>query len=101
MGHDTSELTTAARGLLAGLAGTVAITAAVKTTPKLLRRLDIEPPLDERAEDAPTERLIELVLGYAGVDPVPERVKIIGGQVFHWGYGAIWGAFYALLQRRI
>jgi hypothetical protein len=81
VGHAASAL---GMGLVAGLAGTAAMTLSSTVEAKLRRR----PPSSAPATAAAT---------VLGVQPRDERGQARFNTVVHWGYGTAWGAVRGLL----
>lgn len=100
MAHQENTLELVGKGALAGLVGTAALTAGMMLMPHVLPESGpFDPERDHRKE--PNEKLVESVmLALWGTLP-SERTETVGGQVAHWGYGATWGAIYALAQSRL
>lgn len=86
-----TTISTLARGAAAGLAATLVQTAVGKA-----EELAFLPP-GENSDFAP--RLVHRLGQDVGVD-VPESAKWTLGTLFHLGYGATWGAGYALVRER-
>jgi len=109
MTYYETPLAVVAKGAIAGLAGTAAITMAMRRTPQLLQQLGLqpsEPPAAEAqkiAESAgqPTEKLAEKVATGVLEKPIAEDTRQVAGQAVHWGYGAAWGALYGIVQGSI
>jgi len=83
------------RGLVAGVAGTAAMTALQTVTQKLQGGEDSEQP-PEKWSDAPApaqvaEKAAETVGESLPIDKAPAI-----GNVMHWLYGTSWGAGYAI-----
>jgi hypothetical protein len=100
MAYSESPLSAAVKGTAAGLAGTVAMTAAMKYVPTLLRELGVaspEPPASAKKGE-PVEQLAGKVAEGLFDTRLDKEGKEIGGQVIHWGYGAGWGALYGIVQ---
>jgi hypothetical protein len=97
-----------ARGILAGAAGTAAMTAHQELRQRLARGngqpQDPEQPSGDRSDADPWQsapapaqvgkRLIEGLLGH----PVPAKAIPMLTQVMHWSYGSVWGGAYAILR---
>jgi hypothetical protein len=106
MTYFESPLAVVMKGAVAGLAGTAAITMAMKRTPQLLQQLGLAPSQSPAAEaekiaesaGQPTEKLAEKVTTGVLDRPIEEDARGVAGQVIHWGYGAVWGAFYGMVQ---
>lgn len=73
------------KGLLAGLAGTVAITISQMIESKLTGRGQSSAPADAASK-------------VLGVQPVSEEEKSKFATLVHWVYGTSWGAFRGLLS---
>jgi hypothetical protein len=80
---------TALTGSLAGLVAATAQVAVGKAEEWLIL------PPGEDANVAP--RFVQRLAERAG-QPLPASWRWVGGTLFHYGYGAIWGALYALLE---
>ncbi|MCB0080140.1 MAG: hypothetical protein KDE47_04395 [Caldilineaceae bacterium] len=98
--NEESNLELILKGAIAGLAGTAALTVGMSLMPHLLpQRSHIDPQRDQ--PDEPNVRLVEeAMMALWGTLP-SDRTKAVGGQFAHWGYGATWGAIYALAQDRL
>ncbi|MEZ4736996.1 MAG: hypothetical protein R3E79_58695 [Caldilineaceae bacterium] len=101
MSNQESLLQVAAKGAIAGIAGTAALTVGMQLMPQVMAPLGMaEGQRDDQPEE-PNVRLVEkatLVLW----GKVPEQAtKMVGGQFIHWGYGATWGAMYGLAQQQL
>ena len=72
------------RGLLAGLAGTAAMTISSTVEMKLRGR---------EASGAPAEAAGKVL----GVEPTGDREKARFANIVHWGYGTSWGAVRGLI----
>ncbi len=72
------------KGLIAGLAGTAAITASQAIEMKLM---------DKPGSTAPADAVEKMV----GVEPQGEKEKARLANVVHWQYGTAWGAVRGLL----
>ncbi len=100
MAHQESTLALIAKGAVAGLAGTAALTAGMMLMPYVLPERGLFDPERDQPEE-PNDKLVESVmLALWGTLP-DEQVKATAGQVVHWGYGASWGVIYALAQHRL
>ncbi len=100
MTHHQSTLGLIAKGALAGIAGTAALTAGMALMPHVLPETGpFDPERDQTTQ--PQEKLVESVmLALWGTLP-DQQTKAIGGQAAHWGYGATWGTVYALAQEQL
>lgn len=100
MAHQESTLELIGKGALAGLAGTAALTAGMMLMPHVLPQTGpFNPERDQPKE--PQNKLVESVmLALWGTLP-DEQTEMMAGQAVHWGYGATWGAIYALAQGQL
>lgn len=95
-----SPLAVIVKGALAGIAGTAALSAFMERAPQLMEQVGMRspeppgPPDDPDAPRSPTETLAERVTE-GGLDP---EARATAGQAIHWGYGAAWGAYFAVIQ---
>ena len=88
-----------AKGGMAGIIGTAALTAGMQGVPVLLQRVGLvesEAMADEQEE--PTEVLAEKVADGVLQQPIGGATRRVSGQTIHWGYGAAWGALYGVVQ---
>jgi hypothetical protein len=99
----TTPLGAAARGLLAGVAGTAAMTVWQELSGRLLGSGDGG---EERNggdadpwEGAPAPALVarRVLEGVFGREVSPDRIPLLTN-LMHWGYGTGWGVAYGLLQ---
>ena len=95
-----SPLAVIVKGALAGAAGTAVMSAFMERAPELMERAGVgrddpqAPPEDPEAPSSPTEELADRVtMGELGEDE-----RSAAGQAIHWGYGAAWGAYFAVIQ---
>lgn len=93
-----------ARGLVAGAAGTGAMTGWQELSAKLQASGSPsggdEPQTDEeRWEQAPAPAQVarRVLKGVLGQQVGPDRIGLLTN-VMHWGYGITWGALYGLLE---
>lgn len=101
MKREESPLSVTVKGAVAGLAGTVVITAAMKGAPVLMKQLGMEnqkPAPSSQQKKEPTAELAGKVARGVLDTPIDERTKQAAGQVIHWAYGAGWGALYGIVQ---
>jgi hypothetical protein len=100
MEHKESALSAMLKGSMAGLMGTVVLTAAIKYAPTLLRELGIDAPEPPAAAKRakPVERLAGKVAKGVFDKQLDKEGKEAGGQVLHWTYGLGWGAYYGFMQ---
>lgn len=94
------SLSAAARGLLAGVAGTAAMTAAQSLGAELQSNADSSPePWDPWADaPAPAQVAKQIGEGVFGLDVSPRLIPALT-QFMHWGYGIGWGSIYGLANR--
>jgi hypothetical protein len=99
---------TIAKGLAAGLIGTVCMTALQEVSVRRKRRA-MGATNEVRAEQlddpwqhapAPAQLLKRAVEKATGVEPDPVAIPFFTN-VMHWGYGAVLGVAYALAARRL
>jgi hypothetical protein len=83
-------------GLIAGAAGTTAMTALQELLPRLRGGGEQEESRDE--EPAPAQAARKL-LGTVGIEPPASWTPALT-QAAHWAYGTGWGTAYALLRDR-
>jgi hypothetical protein len=103
MVYHESPLSVAVKGLVAGLAGTGALTVAMKRAPVMMQQLGLaSPDFGARGTGAeaadPTQRLAERVATGVLEKPLQDDAREIAAQGIHWGYGAAWGVVYGLVQ---
>lgn len=101
--HFESPLSVVIKGMVAGLAGTVALTAAMQRGPQIMEEKfgvtlqpDDPPPSD--APSDPTAALAERVATGVLETDINETTAQTAGQAIHWGYGALWGAVFGIVQ---
>ena len=104
MGTYQSPLAVIVKGALAGAAGTAVMSAFMERAPELMERAGVSPsaddaqpptpPEDPEAPASPTEELAERVTE-GQLEP---EARAAAGQAIHWGYGAAWGAYFAVIQ---
>lgn len=75
---------TIGKGLLAGIAGTAAITLSQMIEMKLTER-------------GPSEAPVKAVSKVAGLQPTTEETKAQASQEIHWAYGTAWGVARGLI----
>jgi uncharacterized membrane protein YagU involved in acid resistance len=96
----------ALKGALAGQAGTVVLTLAMRAADRLIGSADPVGWIDEepgtaREQEAPPARLVgKLASGVFNRQLSPEAQVALGHGV-HWGYGTLWGVIYAIVQASI
>ncbi len=99
----TTPLGALGRGVLAGAAGTAAMTAWQELSSRLLSGGGSSGGEDGRDEDpwasapAPAKVAKRVIEGVFRREIGPERIGLLSN-VAHWGYGTAWGAVYSLLQ---
>jgi hypothetical protein len=93
-------LSAAVKGSVAGLLGSIVLTASIKYAPPLLRKLGIDAPDPPAAAQkaVPPERLANKISKVVVGKNLDKEGKQVGGQVLHWSYGLGWGAFYGVVQ---
>lgn len=107
-----SPLEIAAKGGVAGLIGTAALTAATMGMPILMGKLGMDapdppsPPTSgskggTETEEEPPALFAEKVAEGVFDTSLDKGEKQVAGQAIHWGYGAAWGVFYGLGQSRL
>jgi hypothetical protein len=95
-----SPWTTVAYGALAGALATIAMEPV---TEFLYEHEDDEHRKREdelRKQSSPLATLAARLIELVGAEPTEERKQRLA-TVLHWGYGMGWGAFYAVLRRRM
>jgi hypothetical protein len=103
-----SRLSVIARGILAGAAGTAAMTAHQEIRQRVERGnaqpQDGEQPSSDHAQrdpwasaPAPAQVGKRLIEGLLGRD-VPATAIPVLTQVMHWSYGSVWGGAYAIVR---
>ena len=101
-----SPLEVALKGAGAGLAGTLVLTLAMQAAERLMTSTArVESPTPDptgRSQDAPTgaptERLVEKVASGVFEAELSPGARQTLGMGIHWGYGALWGTGYGLIQ---
>ena len=101
-----SPLEVALKGAGAGLAGTLVLTLAMQVAERLVTSpAPLESPAPDRTggsevapTGAPTERLVEKVASGVFEAELSPGARQTLGMGIHWGYGALWGAGYGLVQ---
>lgn len=99
---------TLTKGLLAGTAGTAAMTALQEISIYLRRHGTVGMKHEEKAENvdpwsrapAPAQLLQRAVTKATGVEPDPTAIPLYTN-VMHWGYGIGVGVAYALASKRL
>ena len=94
MTHYESPLAAAAKGAIAGLADTVALTIGMRA-PQLLQQGKTQP------QKEPTAKLAGKVAGGVFEQALDRETKATVGEAIHWSYGAGWGALYGLAQESL
>ncbi len=97
MSRHESALEVTAKGAVAGLVGTAALTLAMSQAPKLMKMMGQAPPRQGGGKKPP-EKLAEKVAEGVFDQSLSDETQQIAGQAVHWGYGAAWGAFYGIAQ---
>lgn len=88
MSHHLSPLGALGRGLVAGAAGTAALTVSQLVAAKIT---GTEPPA---AAGVVGKRVLEGVF----LRQVPDQQQPAINQVVHWSYGTAWGGLYGIVQ---
>jgi len=93
------------RGLLAGIAGTAAMTAWQEALARLREPGDAQHDGGADADpwesaSAPARVARRILEGVFGVEVPPERIPLLT-HATHWGYGTAWGAAYGLVQESV
>lgn len=100
----SSPLAVVIKGAVAGLAGTAALTFAMQRGPQLMEeKLGVTPQMDatpeqREAPEDPTGELAERVASGVLDTELDDETRATAGQALHWGYGAMWGAYYGVMQ---
>ena len=100
MATHQSPLAVIVKGALAGAAGTAVMSAFMERAPELMERTGMgsgeppAPPEEPEAASSPTEELADRV---TDGELAPDDLSV-AGQAIHWGYGAAWGAYFAVIQ---
>ena len=93
------------KGALAGMAGTIVLTAALRTAARVVggRQEATEPagPASPQEPAAPPARLVSKVAAGVFERDLPPQTQRLLGQGIHWGYGALWGMIYGIVQASI
>jgi hypothetical protein len=84
-------------GLVAGAAGTGAMTALQESLPRLIG--GEESSAESSAEEPAPAQAVRKLLGAVGIEP-PRSWTPALTQSAHWAYGTGWGAAYAFLRDR-
>jgi hypothetical protein len=99
-----SPLAVIVKGALAGAAGTAVMSAFLERAPELMERVGVapdeasaEPPTPPEQPDAPASPTEELATRLTEGD-LDREERAMAGQAIHWGYGAAWGAYFAVVQ---
>lgn len=100
MSHHASPLEVAIKGAMAGLAGTAVLTQVMQRGPRFMdEKLGVsiaEPETD--APDDPRAELVERVAAGVLETDISAETKQTASQAIHWGYGALWGAIFGIVQ---
>lgn len=100
----SSPLAVVIKGVVAGLAGTAVLTLAMQRGPQLMEeKFGVSPEMDatpeqREAPEDPTGELVERVASGVLDTDLDEDTRATAGQALHWGYGAMWGAWYGVTQ---
>ncbi|MEO8285504.1 MAG: DUF1440 domain-containing protein [Chloroflexota bacterium] len=93
-------LSDAVKGGIAGVPGTIVLTAAVKLGPTLLRQMGIdapEPPAKAK-QNEPPKKLAQKIAKGAFDTKLNKQEQEAAAQALHWGYGVGWGVYYGVMQ---
>ncbi len=106
--YKDSPLETIIKGAMAGLVGTLAITVAMNHRSELMQLLGLsssqpaqkpQPPGGEpQVGQSPTEKLADKISAGILEQPLEPGTLRVAGQAIHWGYGAMWGVLYGILE---
>jgi hypothetical protein len=88
-----------ARGLLAGVAGTGAMTAYQKALSRASNDESDDTPSEDPWQDAPAPAQVakRVLEGVFHVEVTPAQIPLLAN-VMHWAYGTAWGSAYGVLQ---
>lgn len=93
-----------AKGAVAGIVGTAALSLGMTYGPQLLTKYGLMPEQGNgegsNAEE-PTEKLVDMVTETAADTTLDPGPKAVAGQAVHWGYGATWSAIYGVAQSQL
>lgn len=93
------------KGALAGMVGTVVLTAALRTAARVLggRQAGAETagPASPQEPAAPSARLVRKIAAGVFERDLPAETQHLLGQGIHLGYGALWGTIYGIVQSSI
>ena len=106
MSKNMTPLGAIARGITAGIGGTLMLSLSMKEVPSLLGKVGIDLPSDTRKSGAgggrhaakPVERLAGKLAGDVFEKNLDRKQKQVAGQALHWAYGLGWGAFYGVMR---
>jgi hypothetical protein len=103
MSRIETPMEVALKGAVAGLVGTVLLTLAMRRLQPLVDLVWPVQVLTEQADDSldPTSRLAEKVAVGVFETELPMDVSQTIGKGIHWGYGALWGTIYGIVQSSI
>lgn len=93
------------KGLLAGLAGTAAVTLAMQGLTAMMgpeeaarEATEFGPARTETPRRAPTENVVDRVAASVGQQPITQETRETMATATHWAYGSLWGVLYGLAQ---
>lgn len=106
MSENMTPLGAIARGITAGISGTLILSLSMKEVPSLLAKVGIDLPSDTKRSGAgggrnaakPVERLAGKLAGDVFEKNLNRKQKQVAGQALHWAYGLGWGAFYGVMR---
>jgi len=109
MSENITPLGAVARGVIAGIGGTLVLSLSTKEVPSLLGKAGIDLPSDTRKSGAgggrnaakPVERLAGKLASDVFEKRLDKQQKQAAGQALHWAYGLGWGAFYGIMRGRL
>ncbi len=106
--YQDSAIETIVKGAMAGIVGTMAINLAMSRGPALMQQLGLmkpqeqpvppPPPANPDEPHTPTEKLADKVSTGVLEQPLHPGTRKFAGQAIQWGYGAMWGALYGVLE---
>lgn len=89
------------RGLMAGAVGAGVQSAFFKLTQSVTPSSPegvFDPPERAQQDETATQTVARRAMAFAGREPPSEQAKARGAQAVHFGFGATWGAAYALMR---
>jgi hypothetical protein len=105
MRQQDTPMEVAIKGAVAGLAGTTILTLAMQSASRLLGSPQASSgsasSVREGERATPTGRLVAKVASGIFERELPVEVQNALGRGVHWGYGALWGTIYGIVQASI